>query len=334
MTMADFDKMKGADRIVRVCADVKPGEKVLVITDTKTLRVGELMTLAALRVSENTVMVMMTPRSGHGAEPPPHVAAAMVEAEVIFMPLKFSMTHAAATKEARKRGTRVLSMGDYNERMLEEGGIHADFLKIAAVVNRVADRFTQGNIAEISTTGGTRLRMDLTHRKGFSETGLAHHPGSFAGPPNIEANIGPLEGTTEGVMVVDGSIPHPLLGVITAPIRITVEKGMATRIEGGEQARILREVLSGYEDPLIYNIAELGIGLNPRSSITGSMMEDEGTYGTCHIGIGNNLDFEGTVKAKSHVDLILRESTIVIDGKPLQERGALAKHLLGKEEKL
>jgi leucyl aminopeptidase (aminopeptidase T) len=176
--------------------------------------------------------------------------------------------------------------------------------------------------------------MDLTGRKGFSETGLAHEPGSFAGPPNIEANVGPLEGSTEGIIVVDGSVPYPRLGVINDPIRITVEKGKITRIEGEEQARIFRQVLNDFNDPLIYNIAELGIGLNPQSTITGSMMEDEGTYGTCHIGIGNNIDFEGTVNAKSHIDLIIRESTIVIDGKPLQERGHLAKDLLGKEEKL
>jgi len=327
MTFADLEKMKGAEKIVRVCANVKAGEKVLVVTDTQTFRVGELVAMAALQVSENTVLAIMTPRSGHGAEPPPHVASAMGEADVIFMPLKFSMTHASATEEARKRGARVLSMGDYNERMLEEGGIHADFLKIAKIVKRVAERLTHGRIAEVSGMGGTKLRMDIAGRKGFSETGLSHQPGEFAGPPNIEALVSPLEGSTEGILVVDGSIPQPGLGVITDPIRITIRGGKITEIEGGKQVEVLRQVLSDFDDPWIYNIAELGIGLNPQSTITGSMMEDEGAYGTCHIGIGSNIDYEGTVKAKSHIDMIIRESTILIDGNPIQEHGELTKEM-------
>ena len=333
MNIADMEKMKGAERIVRVCANVKAGEKVLVLTDTPTFPVGERVAMAAFQVSENTMLAVITPRSGHGAEPPAHVAAAMWESDVIFMPLKFSMTHASATEEARKRGARVLSMGDYNERMLEEGGIHADFLGIAKTVERVAERLTKGNTAEVSAIGGTKLRMQIGGRKGFSETGLSHRPGDFAGPPNIEALVSPVEGSTEGILVVDGSIPQPGLGVITDPIRVTIEKGKITEIDGGKQAKVLRQVLSGFEDPLIYNIAELGIGLNPRSTITGSMMEDEGAYGTCHIGIGSNNEYGGTVKAKSHIDMIIRESTILIDGKPLQEHGELVRELIEEEEK-
>ena len=90
-----------------------------------------------------------------------------------------------------KRGARVLSMGDYSERMLEEGGIHADFLRIAKSVKRVAERLTHGRIAEVSGIGGTELKMDIAGRKGFSETGLSHRPGEFAGPPNIEALVNP-----------------------------------------------------------------------------------------------------------------------------------------------
>jgi len=323
LALTDAKKLEGALKIVKVCANVQPDEKVLVITDTKTLKVGELVAMAALQITQNTILAVITPRRTNGDEPPPHLAGAMSDADVIFMPLKFSMTHAAATKEARKHGARVISMGDYNECMLEEGGIKADFLRIGKIVNRVADRLTQGRLAEITAVGGTRLRMDISGRRGYPETGIAHQPGSFAGPPNIEANVGPLEGATEGVIVVDGSIPFPSLGVITDPITLLVKGGKITEIKGGEQAKVLRHVLEEFQDSNIYHIAELGIGLNPESKISGSMLEDEGTYGTCHIGIGTNTSFGGTVLAKSHIDLILRESTIVIDGKPIQQNGKL-----------
>ena len=123
--------------------------------------------------------------------------------------------------------------------------------------------------------------------------------------------------------MVDGSIPHPSLGVISPPIHLTVHGGNITEIKGGGQAEVMRRLLADMDDSGMYNIAELGIGLNPCSQVSGNMMEDEGAYGTCHIGIGDNSDFGGIVKAKSHIDLIMRRSTIVIDGETIQDEGKL-----------
>ena len=323
ITIADVKKLAGAFKIVKTCANVQPHEKVLVLTDTETLRVGELITLAALQIAPDTVLAVIIPRSGHGEEPPVHIASAMNKADVLIMPLKFSMSHAEATMEARKLGARVLSLGDYNEGMLAKGGIEADFLKNEKVVRGVAEILGRGKKAEVTTPRGTKITMDISGRRGFCEPGFAHKPGSVAGPPDVEANVGPVEGTTEGILIVDGSIPYPGLGVISDPIRLTVQGGNITKIQGGDQADIMRRSLESLNDPGIYNIAELGIGLNPCSVVSGSMMEDEGAYGTCHIGIGDNTSFDGTVKATSHIDLVMHKPTIVIDGDTIQKDGEL-----------
>ena len=323
ISLGDSRKLKGAQKIVRICANIRPGEKVLILTDTKTLRVGELIAIAALEAAEDVVLAVFPPRCAHGEEPPSHIASAMKEADVVIMPLTYSMTHASATKEAREKGARIISMGDFSEHMLEEGGIEADFLKIAQVVDRVAEIFTRGEKVRVTTPKGTDIRMDISGRSGHAEPGFSHKAGSISSPPNIEANVGPLEGSAEGTLVVDGSIPHPALGVITDPITVTVKEGKVVEIHGGVQAEKLRRILSDMKDPNIYNIAELGIGLNPCSDITGSMLEDEGAYGTCHIGIGDNTSFGGNVRAKSHIDLILRTPTIEVDGEVIQENGEL-----------
>ena len=323
MDIADVKKLAGAFKIVKTCANVQPHEKVLVLTDTETVRVGELVAMAALQIAPDTVLAVIIPRSGHGEEPPVHIASAMNKADVLIMPLKFSMTHAEATTKARKLGARVLSLADYNEGMLAKGGIEADFLKNEKVVRGVAEILGRGKKAEVTTPRGTKITMDISGRRGFSEPGFAYEPGSIAGPPNVEANVGPLEGTAEGVLVVDGSILHPELGVILDPIRIALQGGNITEIQGGNQADIFRRLLSSMNDSGTYNIAELGIGLNPCSVVSGSMMEDEGAYGTCHIGIGDNTSFDGTVKATSHIDLVMHKPTIVIDGDTIQKDGEL-----------
>ena len=74
-------------------------------------------------------------------------------------------------------------------------------------------------------------------------------------------------------------------------------------------------------DPNVYNIAEHGVGLNPKCHFCGFMLEDEGVFGTCHIGIGTSITLGGTVKAACHYDVIMKDGTIVADGKTLMKDG-------------
>jgi len=108
------------------------------------------------------------------------------------------------------------------------------------------------------------------------------------------------------------------------PVVLHVAEGFITSIEGGEQAELLRQDLDARADPLVYNIAELGIGLNPKCRFVGFMLEDEGVYGSVHIGIGTNLTLGGTVKATCHYDLIMRGATVVADGRVVLWDGQLA----------
>jgi len=68
-------------------------------------------------------------------------------------------------------------------------------------------------------------------------------------------------------------------------------------------------------------VAELGVGLNPKSIMQGIMLEDEGVFGTVHIGIGTNITLGGSVKAAIHNDLIMWEPTVELDGRNVLERG-------------
>ena len=92
---------------------------------------------------------------------------------------------------------------------------------------------------------------------------------------------------------MDASIPYLGIGVIEEPLVVDVEAGFITRIEGGRQARMLREDLENQGDQNSFNIAELGLGLNPQCRMLGIMLEDEGVLGTAHIGIGTNITLGG-----------------------------------------
>jgi len=73
------------------------------------------------------------------------------------------------------------------------------------------------------------------------------------------------------------------------------------------------------------NIAELGIGTNEKAMPSGSPLEDEKVIGTVHVAIGDNSTFGGKVKAPVHLDGIMKNPTLVIDGKTVIKDG---KHLI------
>lgn len=70
-------------------------------------------------------------------------------------------------------------------------------------------------------------------------------------------------------------------------------------------------------------IAELGFGLNPCARVVGSIVEDEGTYGTGHVALGNNEFFGGANHAACHIDLVYWRPSVKLDGVPLMEDGQL-----------
>lgn len=319
----DSEKFKGAKKLVEVCGNVQPKEKVLIITDTETGFIGELLFVLTQLITIEASLVSISTRSSHGEPPPSNIAAAIKESDVVFMPLLYSMTHATVTEEARENGARILSMPDFSATMLKKGGIEADFPEIENTVRELSEILTEGEEANLITSKGTNLELNISNREGNPETGLSHQPGSFSSPPNIEANIGPIEGTSSGKLVVDASIPHPRLGALEGQIEIEVQGGQITNIKGGKEANTLLNILEGVNSKKAYNIAELGIGLNPCSAITGNMLEDEGAYGTAHIGVGDNIAYGGHVDCEIHIDLIMHDPTINIDGDTILKEGRL-----------
>jgi leucyl aminopeptidase (aminopeptidase T) len=155
--------------------------------------------------------------------------------------------------------------------------------------------------------------MDITGRRGNALYCVVE-PGEFSTAPTVEANVSPIEGSANGRLVADASIPYLGIGVLTQPVIVEVEHGRITRIEGGGQAETLRKDLESHGDRSVYNIAELGVGLNPKCRMCGFMLEDEGVISTCHIGIGTNITLGGDTKAPVHYDLLMWTPTVEVDG--------------------
>ena len=134
------------------------------------------------------------------------------------------------------------------------------------------------------------------------------------------AYLAPLEGQSQGVVVVDGSMAG--IGMLKAPIRITIENGLATAIEGGEDAARLRDLVAPFGDAG-RNVAEFGIGTNDKAIVTGVILEDEKVMGTIHIAFGDNKSMGGTVRVASHLDGLVLSPSVWFDDRQVMDAGQL-----------
>ncbi|MBU0926250.1 MAG: leucyl aminopeptidase [Spirochaetes bacterium] len=304
---------KGARTILDVCVSVKRGESVCIVTDHAKEPIARVLEAAAIERGAETVVLVMEPRERAGQEPPDAIAAAMKAADIVLLPVSRSITHTYAVKEAAAAGARLLVMTDFGEETLVRGGIEADFQESRPVCKRVASILAEGRSLRITSPGGTDLSVDITGRRGNALYCIVE-PGEFSTVPTIEANVSPVEGSAKGRIVADASVPYLGIGLLDEPIIADVEAGLITSIRGGRQAKVLLDDLEGHGDPASFNVAEVGVGLNPKCRMIGIMLEDEGVLGSAHIGIGTSITLGGSVKAPCHYDLLMWNPRIEVDG--------------------
>lgn len=317
----DKELFKAATIALRDCLKLAKEESILIVTDRKLRGIGDALRVAAIELGNDPVLIEMEVRSRDGEEPPPAVTHAMMHSRVVVIPTTRSLTHTAARREACKAGARVATMpGIRRDTMIRCLG--ADYYRIAERTKRMTDILTAGSLLRVTSPAGTDITLPIAGINAIASTGLIHEPGGFGNLPSGEAYMMPVEGSSEGVFVVDGSMAG--IGSLEGkkPITIRVEKGYAVAIEGGAAAKALRAKL----EPLgraAFNVAEFGVGTNDAARITGSILEDEKVQGTIHIALGNNVSMGGSVNVPIHVDGIVRKPTVELDGKKIMDRGKL-----------
>ncbi|WP_461864442.1 aminopeptidase [Thermococcus sp.] len=313
----DLDLYRACEIALKQCMGVKEGESVLIIVDKPERKIGYHLWMKAKELGAEAVYVEIIPRKIHGEEPPRPVAEAMKVANVVIAPTSKSITHTLAKKEACEKGVRVATLPGITEEMFIRT-MSADYGEILKLTNRIADILDKGSMVHIKTSLGTDLRFSIEGRKARRSTGIYRNPGECGNLPGAEAYIAPVEGTADGVAVIDGSMAG--IGILKNPIKLVIRDGFVEKIDGGDEARKLEGILSKYGKEA-RNIAEFGVGTNPRARISGNILEDEKVFGTVHIALGSNYDFGGTIKAPVHLDGIIRKPTVLIDGEYLFKDG-------------
>ena len=303
----------GAIALIKVLAGVVEGEKVLILTDFQTESIAKTLATVTYSLGAEPITMSMPPRKGHGDALPDPVAAAMKEVDVVIAPTTYNIAHTNARHEAQAAGARVLVLPESHDNILLSKGLQADFISLRPQVEQVANLLTTGDVVRITTSQGTDLRLSIKGREGRALTGFANTK-DISAVHCIESSIAPVEGSAEGVLVVDGSIPG--VGLIDTPVVVEFKRGKAVSITGGKEADLFRKILieRNDEDGNIYHAGEFGIGMNPECELENSMLSDEGVFGTIHVALGTNAYIGGVIKAKGHYDMVVKDAMVEIDG--------------------
>jgi len=305
---------------IRDCMGTQPDESVLIISDAKKREIGLSLFENAKKLGHHSMYVEMIPGKVNGEEPSPHIAELMKKFHVVLCPTSKSLTHTDARRDASALGARIATFPGITKEVMIRG-LNVDYHKISDLSLTLKEILEKGKKIRVTSKLGTDISFSIEGRNVFASKGLFHAKGESGNLPTGETFLAPVEGTAEGVFIVDGSMAG--LGLVkNTNLTLKVEKGFATEISGGKMAKKLIHMLDE-AGPEARNIAEFGIGTNHKAKLSGILLEDEKVLGTIHIALGNNKSMGGSVAVPLHLDGVVKKPTVYLDDVLLMKKGKL-----------
>lgn len=198
--------------------------------------------------------------------------------------------------------TRVISMPTV-ERRMEETAFKANYSDVQIYAENIKEMLNKAIGADVLFSTGDKLFLDLRNRKAHADGGSCKKAGILINFPSGEGYIAPYEGIGDevdqfGESKTEGILPDNQHGDL---LKYKVEKNRIVEVIGsGENANKMRKFFE--DDETHKNIAELGIGCNPKAVVTGNILEDE-KVGGLHIAYGTSVHTGGRTQSDMHQDI-------------------------------
>ena len=311
---------KSAELVVDVCFGVKEGDTVTIITDGRRKDEADMVaTVVSERggwpiVVNNDTQVRRALQDTHFPMVPPrnlHTAMVTSDQIIIMTNLEWAnrFAHVSAVKESVANNARIGS--------IEEGfglwPISVEDIERTIGNAKAAIALLDGKRrVRVTSAAGTDVEVSIERRPAL-EVVPVKLPGAMMGPAPLwgEVAYAAVEDQTNGRIVIDGNmLGIGVPGHVEDPITWHVEDGTYRSIEGGAEARRLRDVISGVAGTEV--VAEFAFGTSDFAPL-GSPSE-KGRKGTVHFALGDNQNcYPGGVnKSALHLDGVCHDVSLQI----------------------
>lgn len=301
-------------RAMQNVLDLAPADRVLVLTDTATAACGEAFAAAARSLGCPTRLHALADAGRPLTTLPAGLPPLLDEADVVVnaisgdpaeVPFRLQWIALIEGSGRHRLGHSPGITGD----MMLGGALDVDYEAMQATALHLLHSLRKAATVRVTTPAGTDLSMDVRDR-GFTHD-LKARLNAGANLPCGEVYGAPVETGANGLLVVDGGFAGR--GRLRDPVIITVRRGRAVAVEGDDAAAVA--AVQGFmdTDEGARNIAELGLGLNPRARLGSHILESEKTRGTVHVAFGDNDGIAGGQgRSRMHMDYLVLAPTVEV----------------------
>ena len=325
----DAELVPGARNAIRVCLQLKPEERITIITDEATREIAAALQAEVEEVgSEHAVFLLENYDTRPLQNMPPVILEDLAQSQVSIF---------CAQSQRGELGSRMQMSAVVNRNRIRHGhmvnitrqimleGMRADFRAIDALSQRLIDRARTAKRITCKTPAGTDFEAEFSPSLKWLKTSGIITPDKWGNLPGGEIFTSPAN--TSGRFVVDGVVGDYLCAkygdLHDTPLTIDVRDNRIIDLKCAHPG--LLEEFRSYTstDENSNRVGEFAIGTNTSClRVIGNILQDEKIPGV-HIAFGHPYAEHTGADwvSKTHIDCVGRDFDIWFDNEPVMKSG-------------
>ncbi len=324
---------EGVKQAVENCLKVKAGESVVIITDAETVEIGTAIKAAIEEITAEVKIFVMEDCGERPIDYPKDIDDAIKTADVSVYAAQ------GAEGELQTFRMKMLKAIEANPRLrhghmigitpeIMKDGMCSDYKEIQRVSRLVYEKVKNAGKIRVVTEKGNDFVAEFSPELKWIVSDGDIAPGHWKNLPDGEVFTSPAN--VNGKIVFDGCLGDFFTqrygSLENTPITIEVENGRAIKESIRCDNEQLRQEFTKYIFEIDENssrIGEFAIGTNTGlTKLIYNLLQDE-KFPSVHIAFGSPLPGKTGAKwdSKAHVDGMIKDPTIYVDGEVLMDKG-------------
>lgn len=318
---------EGVRQAAEDCLKIKTGEKVVIITDRETFKIGSRIRQAVERITNNIQFFLMEDFGRRPLGFPELIGRVLREADVSFYAAQGVKGELQTFRgpmlkivEANKKLRHAHMIGITPQIMKE--GMCSDYQEIQRISKLVYRKVRNATQIKVVTEKGTDFTAEFSSELRWKIRDGNIEPGDWSNLPDGEVFTSPIN--VNGKVVIDGCLGDFFAkkygSLENTPVTIEIEGSRAKKESIQCSNRELERELIDYLFNIDENsnrVGEFAIGTNVGlTKLIGNLLQDEKFPGV-HIAFGSPFPAKTGANwdSKGHIDGVMKNTTIYVSGR-------------------